>query len=144
MVKRVIFLLAIVTLCALMSVTTEAFASSSSSRLGNEILPMYVDTIYVNSDLYISGDTATAMASVRGRTSTVKRCSITIELQEKVGLLWVTRSTWSVSENGIELSVSRNCKVKSGKTYRVKAKSTVYTTTGSESASATSSSQTAP
>ena len=139
MAKRLISILVAICFCITLASPVKTEASA-----GNVITPMYTDTSKISCDLSVNGDTATVVASVRGKASTVKSCSLKVELQEKVGILWITRSTWNVSETGNELSITRSCKVSSGKTYRVKATSTVYTATGSESASQTSSSQVAP
>ena len=127
MAKRLISILAVICVFIMIAMPVNTEAST-----GNAIMPMYTDTSKISCDLSISGDTATVVASVRGKASTVKSCSLKVELQEKVGILWITKSTWDVSEAGNELSITRSCKVSSGKTYCVKATSTVYAATGSE------------
>lgn len=60
-------------------------------------------------------------------------CEITLELQEKVGFIWITRASWTQSS----LSLNKQYSVTSGKTYRAKAKATVYTASSSETATKT-------
>lgn len=144
MAKKIACLFVIICLCIMPAIPVSVEASVLGIHMDEEYGLMYVDISKINCSVGINGDTATVNAMVRGKASTVTSCSMTIELQEKVGFLWITKSTWSVNENGHELSIRRNCKVTSGKTYRAKATAIIYTSSGSESASTTSSSQTAP
>jgi hypothetical protein len=64
-------------------------------------------------------------------------CEITLELQEKVGFIWITRASWIQSSPSSSLSLNKQYSVTSGKTYRAKAKATVYTASSSESATKT-------
>ena len=140
MAKTFFSILVVLCICAILA----AVPINAEASAGNVVTPMYTDTSKISCDLSINENTALVVASVRGKASTVKSCSLKVELQEKVGFLWITKSTWNVSESGNELCITRSCKVISGKTYRAKTTSTVYTASGSENASQTSSTQTAP
>jgi hypothetical protein len=71
----------------------------------------------------------------------VTRIEMTVEIQEKFALFWITKSTWNESVNSDSLQMVKNYVVTSGKTYRAKVKVTVYTASGSETATVTSATQ---
>ncbi len=114
MAKRLISILAVI--CVF---TMSAVPANTEASAGNAIMPMYTDTSKISCDLCINGDTATVVASVRGKASTVKSCSLKVELQEKVGILWITKNSWNIDGTGNELGISESANVSSGKNYRV-------------------------
>ncbi len=87
--------------------------------------------------LTISGTTAYPSAKLEANSS-VDDCEIELMIQEKVGFLWITRASWTLSSHSNHLSISRQYTVSSGKTYRAKAKATVYSANDSESATVVS------
>ena len=90
-----------------------------------------------NCNIVISGGTAYLSADVEAYNSSVTDCKIELELQEKVGIFWITRASWTESSNSNSMSMDKNYPITSGKTYRAKAKTTVYTASNSESATKT-------
>lgn len=144
MIKKIIIVLMVMCFCTLLTLPSTVSAASFAGEKGDTALPMYTDTSKISCNLSISGNVATINASVRGKASTVKKCSMKVELQEKVGVLWITKSSWNVDGVGNELSVSKSANVSEGQSYRVRVTSTVYTESGSEKASQTSGTQVAP
>lgn len=70
--------------------------------------------------------------------SVMRANSLTFALQRYWGLFWITEETFTVERNSHTASLTESYTVESGRTYRVKAKITVYSATDSESTTVTS------
>lgn len=117
-----ILLAAIITVVSASACITTAYASPSSpqvSKSGVVISPYYTYASIVQTDLSISGKTATAYVSLDGN-STIKSISVTYRLQKKSGSSWSTVKTWTASSSGRSLN-SKNSysSLTSGAQYRV-------------------------
>ena len=120
-------------------------AMAATSVHGNDSLQSAGDSYGVRYTLIgnltcsisITGNTAALSARVSAGSSAVTDCEMTLELQEKVAFIWITRSTWTQSSHSNSLSMNQQTSVSSGKTYRLKVKATVYSASSSESATKT-------
>lgn len=124
----------------LFGVTSEAEVevSASAQEVSSKVDSSRLSLINVfNCDIVISGGTAYLSAELEAYNSAVTECEIELELQEKVGIFWITRASWTESSHSNSLSMNKNYPITSGKTYRAKAKATAYTVNNSESVSKT-------
>ena len=91
---------------------------------------LYIDVI--ESDLMISGTTATVDCCVEGVRGQATKAKVIAELQLKSGNNWIPVKIWTATENGCEASVYESYTVKSGNTYRVKTTGTIWVGSQSE------------
>lgn len=84
----------------------------------NPVSPRYVDLQKVEATLTISSTgmaKATCIASAKSKSD----IDVTVYLQKKVGTKWINVDSWSISQKGVlKASVSGNCQVEKGSTYR--------------------------
>jgi hypothetical protein len=98
---------------------------SSLSRHDVMIVPFYVYAHMVETDLSISGTTATAYVSLDGNSG-AKSVNVTYSLQEKSGSNWNTVITWTASSSTRFLNSQNSySSLIAGEQYRVYATFTV-------------------
>jgi len=132
-------ILALLLVFALLIPAANAFAATPPTA---EVSPgggaKYTYISAITPKLSVSGSTATYSLKVTG-ISSVTSIGATLQLQKLNGSTWSDYgSSWSASSSSNVLSTSGTKTVASGGTYRLKATVTVYTSGGSETASANS------
>ncbi|MCR5321944.1 MAG: hypothetical protein K6E85_01470 [Lachnospiraceae bacterium] len=132
----------VIAVLILLAFPTGSYANELETPAPEPIIEEYSDMNSPSCNLNIANGEAEVTASAHGKASVIM-CEIVLEIQEQFGPFWITKCTWSDSKSGRNLSLVGNYSVTSGKTYRAKAWVTVYTASGSESATVTSASQTA-
>lgn len=110
----------------------EAVAIPVINQQESAIAPYMLYIVDAQSDLYISGRTATADCWVQGQKGDATKAKVVAELQEKSGSSWSTITTWTDTQNAYKASVYETKSVTAGKTYRVKATVTIWEGTKSE------------
>ena len=144
MKKAVFFVLLAAAMLTYFSIPVKSDAKVEETVVDAEpIIEGYSDIGTARCSISVSGGTANVSAIVSSSTSDTTSCAISLEIQEKFGFIWITKETWTESAAGGYLAINESYSVTSGKTYRAKARVTVYTASGSESATVTSASQTA-
>lgn len=134
--KKISFLLVMVLFLEVMTASA-VYADDGLQSAGDSYGVRYTLIGNLTCSISVTGNTAALSARVSAGNSAVTDCEITLELQEKVGLIWITRASWTQSSHSSSLSMNKQYSVTSGKTYRAKAKATVYTASSSESATKT-------
>ncbi|MBO4506917.1 MAG: hypothetical protein J5728_10865 [Lachnospiraceae bacterium] len=104
---------------------------------GNSYAVRYTLIGNLTCSISITGNTAALSARVSAGNSTVTDCEMTLELQERVAFIWITKSSWTQSSHGSSLSMNKQSTANREKTYRLKVTATVYSSSSSESASKT-------
>ncbi len=127
------FLLAlIITMTSSMACITTAYAASDSSITPESsigISPFYLYAGFVETNLRISGKTATISISLDGNSS-AKSIKASYSLQKKSGSSWSTVKTWPASSSNRFLNAkSEYNSLVAGAQYRAYA---VYTVTGTD------------
>ena len=122
---------AVLTLTPAVSMAETAFLSVNNQE-ENIITPYMMYIRGLESDLIISGTTATVDCYVKGTNGQATKAKVIVELQLKSGSSWLPVKTWTVTENGYEAEVYDSYTVKSGNTYRVKTTGTVWVGSQSE------------
>lgn len=87
-----------------------------------EIMPMYEEISDIQTDFYISGNTANMQLTVL--CPSTKKVSIKMILQRKDGNSWAKVQTWNKTGTGNQ-TLSKSIIVTDGKKYRMKYKVTV-------------------
>ena len=134
--KKISFLLVMVLFLEVMTASA-VYADDGLQSAGDSYGVRYTLIGNLTCSISVTGNTAALSARVSAGNSAVTDCEIMLELQEKVGLIWITRASWTQSSHSSSLSMNKQYSVTSGKTYRAKAKATVYTASSSESATKT-------
>ena len=134
--KKISFLLVMILFLEAMTAGA-VYAGDGLQSAGDSYGVRYTLIGNLTSSISVTGNTAALSARVSAGNSAVTDCEITLELQEKVGLIWITRASWTQSSHSSSLSMNKQYSVTSGKTYRAKAKATVYTASSSETATKT-------
>ena len=134
--KKISFLLVMILFLEVMTASA-VYADDGLQSAGDSYGVRYTLIGNLTCSISVTGNTAALSARVSAGNSAVTDCEITLELQEKVGLIWITRASWTQSSHSSSLSMNKQYSVTSGKTYRAKAKATVYTTSSSETATKT-------
>ena len=130
--KPLLLLMCIALICALMPTADAASVVQSLSLSDENVMqPMYNYTANTNTELYISGNTATCKASITGYNGTTTKVKIQMTLQKKSFLSWNDVETWTIISLSYKESYTKTRSVESG-TYRVKAVYTAYKGTDSE------------
>ena len=100
--------------------------------------PMYTYISGKSADLSVNEGKATVLVTVNGYSSSVDKCLIDIELQEKSGFRWVSVKSWSTTSNSYSASIYEEYAVSSGKQYRISGTVKVWAGNKTESAPVTS------
>lgn len=75
--------------------------------------------------LSIQNGKVAARVNVNGNRG-AERSKIILEIQKQQGSQWGTVKSWSVEENGRNVTLSKSVEAKKGTTYRAKAEVTVW------------------
>lgn len=130
---------AVATVCMGMAVLTLTPAVSMAETAATpvhaqqeSISPYMLYIKFIESDLIISGTTATVDCCVEGVRGQATKAKVIAELQVKNGSSWIPVKIWTVTENDCEASVYDSYTVKSDNTYRVKTTGTIWVGSQSE------------
>lgn len=104
----------------------ETAAIPVNNQQENGVSPYILYIREAQSNLKISGTTATVDCSVKGEIGSATKAKVIVELQLKSGSSWLPVKTWTVTANDYEAYVYDTYTVKSGNTYRVKTTATIW------------------
>ena len=104
----------------------------------SEIIPMMEYIYDAKHNFVISNGEAVMHALVRGNSSKVTKCEVTVELQKKGSLVWNEVETWSVTSSGRSAVIDETYEVTKGETYRMVVTFTAWSGSDSETKTFTS------
>lgn len=137
--RRIMASLLCLAMCISMLPVHQASASDIQNFQSNyDVAPCMEYIMNANQQFSITNSVAQMYATVSGHAGVATKCQVTIELQEKSLLFWSTVATWSTTVADRYASLTKNCTVTSGKTYRMIATVTVWSGNLSESQTLTS------